>query len=92
MIVFSSLFSTTSLRVHPLTMKLVYDEVVTIRELILNKTNCSVGAGVQPVTRSFLENAKSNGGDAIDLDPEEGGFCSESIHLELKQSEIFYCI
>jgi len=72
-----SLFATTSLSVTENTMILVHDVVVETRKLLLEGTDCSVGAGVQPVTQSFLEAAKAKGGDPMALDPSEGGFCSK---------------
>lgn len=64
--------------VTPLTMQLVHDELVATRKLMLSGTDCSVGAGVQPITQSFLRVAKELGGDAMDLDPDEGGFSGKN--------------
>ena len=73
-----SLFSTTSLRVSSDTMKIVQNQLVSSQEALLTSVNCSVGAGIQPVTQSFLRAAKSAGGDPMDLNPEDGRFSSRS--------------
>ncbi|KAI9878960.1 MAG: hypothetical protein M1830_010014 [Pleopsidium flavum] len=82
-----SLFSSTSLKIDPLTMKIVHDEVVSTAKTMLGNVDCSVGAGVQPVTHNFLQAAKDLGGDPMDLDPEKGSFCVVLLYAYWFQAE-----
>ena len=61
------------------TMNLIYKHVVDNANQILPGVNCSVGAAVQPVTKTHLQAARDLGGDAIDLDPARGSFVSTSV-------------
>ena len=57
-------------------MNMIYDNVVRAADQYLPGVNCTVGAAIQPVTKSHLAAARSLGGDAIDLDPAQRDFVS----------------
>ncbi|KAI9878975.1 MAG: hypothetical protein M1830_010029 [Pleopsidium flavum] len=58
----------------PQTMDILYANIRNNADAILPGVNCSVGAAVQPITKSHLQAARNLGGDAIDLDPARGNF------------------
>lgn len=70
-----TLFSSICLKMSPLLVRTVYDEMVATRTRLLSGVDCYVGTSIQPVTEAYLEAAKARGTDPLDLDPADGGFC-----------------
>ncbi|PVH91512.1 FAD-binding domain-containing protein, partial [Periconia macrospinosa] len=67
-------FYATAVKSAPPTMNLLYRNLREQADIILNGINVTVGAAVEPITVNLLKAAKNAGGDAIDLDPEQGPF------------------
>ena len=59
-----------------MTINMIYNNIVGPANQILPLVNCTVGAGIQPITKNHLQAARDLGGDAIDLDPTKGDFVS----------------
>lgn len=57
---------------------MINDTVVSLAKQELRGMNVSVGSAIQPVTTAHLTAARESGGDALDLDPEDGSFISKS--------------
>ncbi|KAJ4349458.1 uncharacterized protein N0V89_008073 [Didymosphaeria variabile] len=82
-----TLFRSTSLQISNRTMGLVHECLVATTKENLAAVQCSVGTGVQPITKSLLEASKASGGDALALDPERGAFCVILIYAYWDRSE-----
>ena len=59
-------------------MYLVNDTIISLAKRELRHRNVSIGFNIQPVTEAHLTAARNAGGDALDLDPADGSFLSES--------------
>ncbi|KAF2677431.1 FAD-binding domain-containing protein, partial [Lentithecium fluviatile CBS 122367] len=82
-----TLFMSTSIQIGNRTMGLVHDELVATSKAHLKGVQCSVGTGVQLITRALLEASKASGGDALDLDPNRGAFCVVLIYAYWERPE-----
>ncbi|KAH7349080.1 hypothetical protein BKA66DRAFT_516624 [Pyrenochaeta sp. MPI-SDFR-AT-0127] len=64
----------TSIKFAPETMNLIYRVMIDTAKEILIGVNCTVGAAIQPITQAHIQAARDKGGDALDLNPADGGF------------------
>ncbi|PGG97504.1 hypothetical protein AJ79_09174 [Helicocarpus griseus UAMH5409] len=67
-------FYDVTLKADARSMYLINDTVISLAKQEIPGLNVSVGAAVQPVTQQHLKAARAAGGDALDLDPEDGSF------------------
>lgn len=78
---FRQLFWSLGLKPTPYAIKLANDIVIDgALAQLQNVTNCSLSLAFQPITQAWLEAARVSGGDAIDLDPNDGTFLGSSTY------------
>lgn len=80
MTVYRNTFYATSLLATGDAVRLINETVPSIALSMLGDVeNSFVGLSMQPVTKSHLQAARDAGGDAIDLDPNDGDFIGMSL-------------
>lgn len=75
MLAIRQLFWSLGLKPTAEAIKLANDIVIGgSLEQLKNVANCSLSLAFQPITQAWLKAARASGGDAIDLDPNDGTF------------------
>lgn len=73
------LFYSTNIRPTKEALGLANKTIITAAlEQLKSVTGCTITLAFQPISKSWLKAARASGGDAIDLDPADGGFVGKS--------------
>jgi hypothetical protein len=73
----------TSIKFSKQTMPIVIDTMVDVAKELIPKFDGFVGVAEEPITINHVKAAKANGGDPMNLNPEDGGFLSELTYPDM---------